>query len=115
MLRLIADENLNGGIVRGLSSKPDIDLVRVQDVGLAGATDADVLSWAAEHDRIVLTHDRATMPRFAYDRVTAGRDMTGVFITDDRGSIGEAIASIDLVARCSEQPEWSGLVVYLPL
>ncbi len=35
MLRLLSDENFNGDIVRGLFlCLPDLDLQRVQDVGL---------------------------------------------------------------------------------
>ena len=76
MLRLLADENFNGDIVRGLQlRRPSLDIVRVQDVGLAGAEDPDILAWAAEHDRIVLTHDRATMANFAYERVVVGAEM----------------------------------------
>ena len=72
MLRLLADENFNGDIVRGLLLRqPDFELVRVQDVGLGGAEDPDILAWAAENDRIVLTHDYATMADFAYERVAA--------------------------------------------
>jgi len=82
MLRLLADENFNGDIVRGLSSRqPDLDLVRVQDVGLGGADDPDVLAWAADNSRIVLTHDRATMSDHAYERAAAGEGMAGVFIS----------------------------------
>ncbi len=63
MLRLLADENFNGDIVRALLLRqPDLDIVRVQDVGLAGVGDPDILAWAAENDRIILTHDRATFP-----------------------------------------------------
>jgi hypothetical protein len=37
LLRLAADENFNNDIVRGLlRRKPDLDIVRVQDVGLSG-------------------------------------------------------------------------------
>jgi hypothetical protein len=44
MLRFAADENLNGDIVRGLFRRqPDLDLIRVQDVGLSGADDRDGL------------------------------------------------------------------------
>jgi len=44
MLRLAADENFNNDILHGLlRQKPDLDLVRVQDVGLSGADDATVL------------------------------------------------------------------------
>ena len=34
MLKLLADENFNGDIVRGLFlRRPELDLVRIQDVG----------------------------------------------------------------------------------
>jgi len=40
MLALAADENFNNDIVRGLlRRKPDLNIVRLQDVGLSGADD----------------------------------------------------------------------------
>jgi hypothetical protein len=37
VIGLLADENFNNNIVRGVRLRdPDIDLVRVQDVGLSG-------------------------------------------------------------------------------
>jgi hypothetical protein len=116
MLRLVADENFNGDIVRGLLLRqPDLEIVRVQDVGLVGADDRDIFAWAAENDRIVLTHDRATMPDCAYERVAAGAAMAGVFILNDRFPIGRAIEEILLIAVCTEQFEWSGRAVHVPL
>ena len=116
MLRLLADENFNGDIVRALLLRqPDLDIVRVHDVGLAGVNDADILAWAAANDRIVLTHDRATLPDYAYERLAAGEKMPGVFILNDRFQIGEATQEILLIIAVSEQPEWSDRVVFLPL
>lgn len=116
MLRLLADENFNGDIVRGLLlRRPDLDLVRVQDVGLRNAEDPDILAWAADNNRIVLTHDRATMADFAYERVVAGEPMPGVFVINDRFPIGAAIHEIVLMIECSEQSEWSGRVAHIPL
>src|SRR5438477_12419999 len=98
MLRLLADENFNGDIVRGLLLRqPDLDIVRVQDAGLAGADDPDILAWAAENDRIVLTHDRARMTNYAYERVAVGEAMPGVFILNDRFPVGRAIDEILLM------------------
>ena len=52
MLRLLADENFNGDIVRALLLRqPDLDIVRVQDVDLAGVDDPDILAWAAANER----------------------------------------------------------------
>jgi len=116
MLRLLADENFNGDTVRGLLLRqPDLDILRVQDVGLSGAEDTDVLAWAAENDRIVLTHDRATMPGYAYARVAAGKVMAGVFILNDRFPVGRAIEEILLLVSCTEQAEWSGRAIHVPL
>ncbi len=79
MLRLLADENFNNNILRGLRlRKPDVDVVRVQDVGLAGAEDFDILDWAAQEGRVLLTHDEATIPHYAYERIRAGQPMAGV-------------------------------------
>lgn len=67
MLSLLSDENFNGDIIRGLFLRqPDLDLLRVQDVGLREADDPAILDWAARNERILLTHDRATMPNFAH-------------------------------------------------
>jgi hypothetical protein len=116
MLRLLSDENLDGDLVRGLLLRePALDLVRAQDVGLMGIQDPDVLAWAAENDRIVVTHGRTTMPGFAYDRVNAGEPMPGVFVVSDQMPIRQAIEDLLAANGASEQSEWSGLVLHLPL
>lgn len=49
MLRLLADENLDANIVRGVQRRfHGVDVVRLQDVGLIGADDSTVLAWAAQ-------------------------------------------------------------------
>lgn len=114
MLRLLSDENFNGEIVRGLfRANPTIDLVRVQDVGLAGADDPAILASAAKNDQVLLTHDIATMPGFAYDRVSAGQPMPGVFIVNRRAGIGQSIDDVLLFALYSKEGEWEGQVLYL--
>ena len=46
MLFLVADENFNNAIVRGLwRVNPELDIVRVQDVGLSSTDDLTVLDW----------------------------------------------------------------------
>src|SRR3990172_1832353 len=100
MLRLAADENFNNDIVRGLLRRqPDLDIVRVQDVGLSGATDPTVLEWAAQEGRVFLTHDVATITRYAYERVQADKLMPGVFEVSRDIPIGVAIEDILLLAE----------------
>ena len=116
MLRLAADENFNNDIVRGLlRRKPDLDIVRVQDVGLSGADDPMILEWAAQEGRVLLTHDVTTITRYAYERAQAGKPMPGVFEVSRKVPIGVAIEDILLIAECSLEKEWDGQVRYLPL
>lgn len=44
MIRLAADENFNNHVVRGLLlRKPEIDIICIQDVGLSGKDDPEIL------------------------------------------------------------------------
>jgi hypothetical protein len=116
MVRLLADVNFNGDIVRGLRLRnPNIDLIRAQDVPLEGVDDPGVLEWAAANDRIVVTHDKSTLPSHAYKRVDRSEPMPGVFILNDRFPVGRAIEELALIDECTEQIEWQNLVVFLPL
>jgi hypothetical protein len=116
MLRFLADENFNNQIVRGIRRRnSDVDIVRVQDVGLSEADDPSVLEWAAQQRRVVLTHDVATMTDFAYQRVQAGLAMPGLFEVSRRVPVGLAIEEILLIAECSLEGEWEGQVRFLPL
>jgi len=116
MLRLAADENFNNDIVRGLLRRePELDIVRIQDVGLSGVDDPTVLEWAAQEGRVLLTHDVSTITKYAYERVRAGQAMPGVFEVSRDVPIGRAIEDILLLAKCSLDGEWEGQVRYLPL
>jgi hypothetical protein len=116
MLQLVADENFNNNIVRGvLRRKPDADIVRVQDVGLSGVDDPRVLEWAAGQGRILLTHDVSTITRYACERIEAGQVMPGVFEASRTTPIGPVIEDIVLLLECSLEGEWAGQIIYLPL
>lgn len=116
MLRLLSDENFNGDIVRGLFLRQSaLDLLHVQDVGLRKVDDPAILDWAASNGRILLTHDRATMPDFAYERLSQGQQMSGLFVINDRMLVRQVIDELLLLNDCSEQDEWKGIVLYLPL
>lgn len=116
MLRLAADENFNRDIVRGLvRSKPELDIVCIQDVGLSQADDTTILEWAANENRVLLTHDVSTITRHAYERLQRGLPMLGVFEVSRKVPIGRAIEDILILAKCSLEGEWEGQIRYLPL
>jgi predicted nuclease of predicted toxin-antitoxin system len=116
VLRLVSDENVKGDILRGLFRRvPELDIVRIQDVGLSGADDPAILAWAAAEERILLTHDRETMPNFVYDRVRIGLPMPGIFLVDDSMPTGQAIDELLLAIQCNSEEECKDLVTYFPL
>ncbi len=115
MLRLLSDENFNGNIVRGLFLRqPNLDLLRVQDVNLLNVDDPEILEWAANNNRILLTHDRATMPDFAYERLSKNQSMAGMFVISDRMAVRQVIDDLLLIVDVTEQTEWKSQILYLP-
>ena len=115
MWRLLFDEDFNSRIARGLHRLlPDVDIETVVGAGLSGASDAEVLAWAAAHDRLLLSHDRATIPRHAYDRVRRGAAMAGVIIVNKRSSVGNAVSELALVLACCGPHELVGRVLHVP-
>jgi hypothetical protein len=116
LLRWLADENFNNDILRALfRANPSIDVVRAQDTGLTGIGDAALLAWAAEQDRVLLTHDVTTVTAHAYQRVMKGEPMPGVFEVNCELPIGAVVEDILLVTECSRLGEWEGQVRFLPI
>jgi hypothetical protein len=115
MIRFLSDEDFNGRIVRGLILRTrELDLVRVQDVGLSGADDDTILEWAENDDRVLLTHDGRTMPRHVRDRLAAGRHVPGVIIVDGLAPIGTCVEDVLLLAECADETDCRDQIHFLP-
>jgi hypothetical protein len=74
-----------------------------------------VLEWAAQEERILVTHDVSTVTHFAYERVRNGMRMPGVFEVSRELPIGAVIDDLLVLVHCSLDAEWEGQVRYLPL
>jgi len=116
MLRLIFDENFDHRILRGLESLlPDLDVIVVQHTAFRGAKDPQLLAFAAEQARVPITHDLKTIPKFAYERVSAKLPTPGVIAVPDSLPIGQAIEDLAILIACSEPDEFVDLARFLPL
>lgn len=83
--RFQADADFNHKIVLGLRRRePSVNFLSARDGGVAGVPDSDVLRIAAESGRILVSHDRNTMPAHFAD------------FLDLRSSPGFVIVSRDL-------------------
>lgn len=116
MIALLADEDFNGRIIRGLHRRVrDVNLVTVNEAKLASQIDPIVISWAAANNRILLTHDVNTMIDAALDRVRKAQPMPGVVAVPQHIAIGAAVSDLALIVTCAEPAELDGQIWYLPL
>lgn len=115
-IKFLTDEHFRSAILNGVRRRlPDLDIVRVQDIGLRTASDPKILEFSALENRILLTHDARTMETHVKARLAAGRAMPGVLIIRQKVPIATAIEEIVMVAQCSPPEEWEGMIQFLPL
>lgn len=112
--RFLADENFNAKIIAGLLRRePTIDFQTASAAGLRGLSDPGVLAIAAQEGRILVSHDRETMPSH-FSRFIKDSPSPGLLIVDQRAGLGDAIEQMLLIWACSDADEWIGRVGYLP-
>lgn len=116
MIRLLTDENFDNNIMRGLRRRlPQLDYVSVRRVGLAGSPDLVLLKWAANEQRIILTHDVSTLVPDANKLVAQGEPMVGVILVPDQLEIGRAINDLEIVLESYTESDMRDRIQRLPL
>jgi Domain of unknown function (DUF5615) len=116
MLRLLADENFNGRILRALKRQiPNLDVVRVQDTRLSGADDPTLLQFAADEKRVLVTHDQETLVGHAWQRVRSGMTMSGVIVAPTDYPIGKVISDLELLLLAGQPKDVEQQILFIPL
>ena len=104
-VRFLSDEDFDNDILRGvLHRNAEVDLVRVQDVGLSGADDQDILEWAAEHGCVLLTHDVSTMKTHALVRIQSALAIGNGMVTATL--VGGALPMLEHIFRITTDISW---------
>jgi hypothetical protein len=115
VIRFLADADFNHAIVKGCRRhEPAMDFLSANEAKLERVPDPDVLALAAEQDRILVTHDRQTMPLHFGEFLTAGRSSPGVFLVNQHTPIGEVIDALVLIWAASDADEWKNRIVNIP-
>ena len=116
MLKILIDQSLDLDILRGLTRRiPQLDAVTANEIGMSKATDPELLTWAAQAGRIIVTYDRKTMPRHAADLLSKGDRIAGLFIALTSLPLHQVIEELEVMITCSENDEWLNVIRYLPL
>ena len=101
--------------MRGCSgASPLIDFQTAKAGGILGRTDPEVLMIATRSGRVLVSHDRDTMPAYFSRFITRTRS-SGLLIVSPRLDVGEAIEQLLLVWAATGETEWAKAIGYLPL
>lgn len=114
-VRYQADADLNQAIVTGvLRREPKIEFQTAFAAGLDGVKDAEVLVIAAQQARILVSHDRKTMPLEFADFITSNQS-SGVIIVSRKVPIEVIIDELLLIWAASSAEEWVDRIAKLPI
>jgi hypothetical protein len=94
--------------------QPQIDIVTAAQAGILGLPDPSVLAHAADDDRILLSHDKRTMPDHFAAFLMEGNQSPGVMLISRKAPIGQVIEALLLVWGASSHGEWRNVIARLP-
>ncbi|MDQ3010262.1 MAG: DUF5615 family PIN-like protein [Acidobacteriota bacterium] len=118
MVKYLLDENVDLGYrTQLLRHAPTLVAWAVNDPGAPAKETLDpaILCWCEDHDFILVTHNRSSMPGHLADHLTAGRHVPGIFVLSPELSMGATIAELVLIASASFADEYQDRISYLPL
>ena len=116
MIRFLCDEDIDGRVLRGLIRRyPEIDITSINELGMRGAADPDVLRIAIEQDRVLLTHDVRTMRPSARQFIESGIAIPGLICIRRNAQIGTILDDLATIAVASHEDEWRDQIAHVPL
>jgi len=114
-VRFQADADLNQILLKAtLRREPSIDFQTAYAAGLVSLNDKEILAKAAEQGRVLVTHDRKTMPKH-FAEFIAIRESPGVIIVQQKLSVNAAAEDLILIWAASESEEWINRIKSIPL
>lgn len=114
-IRFQADADLNEDIVSGvLRREPGIDFQSAGEASFFALDDLSVLTRAALDHRVLVTHDRRTMPAH-FARFITTNASPGLLIVSQSLDIRNAIDELVLIWAASEAEEWINVICTIPL
>jgi hypothetical protein len=114
-IRFQADADFNQIIVKAtLRLEPGIDFQTAHAADLAGMDDPDVLKLAATEGRLLVSHDRKTMPAH-FGQFILSEESPGLLIVSQKLPISQVAEDLLLIWLASEPVEWVNQMRSLPL
>jgi hypothetical protein len=114
-VKFLADVNFDRRIVDGVLRRESlVDFQTSEEAELSGKSDSEVLEIAASSQRVLVTHDRKTMPA-AFGAFATQRQSSGVLIVPPSLPVVVAIEELLLVWAASDAEDWINMISPIPL
>lgn len=114
-VRFQADADLNQIIVQAtLRREPAIDFQTAQAAKLSGLEDEEVLEIATKSGRLLVTHDRKTIPHY-FGEFIISQASPGVLIVPQKLPVANVVEDLILIWAANEAEEWLNRIRSLPL
>jgi hypothetical protein len=115
-IRFQADNDLKRIIVDAtLRREARIDFQTAQAARLDGLDDEGVLRFAASQSRILVSHDKRTMPGALASFVASGGTSPGVLLVIPQNApIGEVVETLLLIWADDRANDWKNLIAKIP-
>ena len=105
-IRFQADNDLNQNIVKALRRlEPSIDFQTAHAANLRDLPDPEVLAYAANARRVLVSHDITTMPRHFGDFIQTA-DSSGVLIAIQERPMSVVIEELLMLWMFDEAEDW---------
>ncbi|MBW4503166.1 MAG: DUF5615 family PIN-like protein [Scytonema hyalinum WJT4-NPBG1] len=117
-LKYLLDENVDKVYQRQfLRRNPNLIMWVVGDPGTPprGTLDPEILCWCEEHNFLLVTNNRTSMPVHLAEHIAQSRHTPGILVLSDKLTIGQTIDELTLIAEGSFDGEYQDQIVHLPL
>ena len=94
--------------------EPGVDFRTASEAGLEGLDDQQVLAHAVDDGRLLVSHDRRTMPHHFADFVVKNTS-PGVLIVFQKTATVVTIEELLLIWTVSEAEEWVNRIAVIPV
>lgn len=96
--------------------QPNIEILVIGDIGAPRLATPDqlILEWLEEHEFVLISRNRRTMPQHLKAHLDRGRHIPGIFLIRRRSSIGAVIDDLILAWEGSDLTEHRDLIQYVP-
>ncbi len=85
------------------------------DTPAKGTLDPEILCWREEHNFVLVTNNRSSMPIHLAEHITQARHVPGILTLNANLSIGQNIDELIVIAEASFAEEYRDRIEYLPL